>query len=161
MVLLRRAVFPPSRVITSMFGDQSRSLVLGRQRKQVTETVKVFLSLHLPRRQTFSMEISTHPSQDRVLSMRDPRNSSRSLERSRADLAAWERCRVFRLNAHVHTPIRHSLVINLVVFQTFCQGLETRSMVVRSQQSKGRRLTSRVSRNHSLLARSAAEAMRV
>ena len=125
--------------ITSMFGDQSRSLVLGRQRKQVAETVKVFLSPHLPRRQTFSMETSTHPSQDRILSMRDPRNSSRSLERSRA--AAWERSRVFRVNVHVHAPIRHSLVINLVVFQICCQGLETRSMVVRSQQSEGRRLT--------------------
>ena len=55
--------------IISMFGNQSRSLVLGRQRKQVAETVKVFPSLHLPRRQTFSMETSTHPSQDQVLSM--------------------------------------------------------------------------------------------
>ena len=148
--------------ITSMFGDQSRSPVLGRQRRQVAETVKVFQSLHLPRRQTFSMETSTHPSQDQVLSMRDPRKSSRSLERSRADLAACERCRVFLVNAHVHTPIRHSLVINLVVFQICCQGLETRSMVVCSQQSEGRRLTcSLISRNHNLLARSVAEAMRV
>ena len=100
VVLPRRAVLPPildvgskRSVTTSSVGltaelstsdartcsaGNVRSLMSERQRKQVAETVKVLLSPHLPRRQISSVKTSIYLSQDRIMFMRDPRNSSRS-----------------------------------------------------------------------------------